>query len=481
MLNMQNKIHEECGIFGVYSNTGDATKLSNEAYLALFAIQHRGQVSCGIALSNDGNVNYHRGLGLVFEVFTPDVMKKLASNGKADMAIGHVRYSQSGECGFFNSQPLVMRYAKGSMSIANNGKLTNTVEVKEHLEKQGAIFQTNTDAELIAYLVARERLNAGSVENAINNIMKRIQGAYSFVMMSPHKLIAARDPHGFRPLCIGELNGEYIFCSESCALDSIGATFIRDVKPGEIVIADKNGLRSITDNCGQKTSFCVFEYVYFARPDSIINGVSVHLVRQHAGAILAKEYPVDADIVVGVPDSGNDAAIGYANESGIPYGMGFIKNKYIGRTFIQDSQIKRERSVHIKLNPIASAVKGKRVVLIDDSIVRGTTIAKIVRLMRDGGAKEVHVRISSPPFINVCYYGTDINSKEHLIACRMTQEEIRQSIGADTLGYLSINGLRNISHESNCGFCDACFTGEYPTEPPQEKLEDKFARKLESL
>ena len=478
---MQSKVHEECGIFGAYSNSSDGKKLINEAYLALFAIQHRGQVSCGIAVSDDGKVHYYREQGLVFEVFTPDAIKKLIDDGKGDMVIGHVRYSASGECGFHNSQPLVMRYAKGSMSIANNGKLTNTVEIRRELEKLGAIFQTNTDAELIAYLVARERLNTGGIEQAISNVMPKLKGAYSFVMMTPHKLIAVRDPKGFRPLCIGELNGEYMISSESCALDSIGAKFVRDVEPGEIVVIDKNGLRSIKDHCGKKTSFCVFEYIYFARPDSIIDGVGVHLARQRAGAKLAQETPVDADIVIGVPDSGNDAAIGYANESGIPFGMGFIKNKYIGRTFIQDSQIQRERSVHIKLNPLASAVKGKRVVLIDDSIVRGTTIKKIVGLIRDGGATEVHVRISSPPFINVCYYGTDITSKEDLIACRMTQEEIRESIGADSLGYLGVDSLREIAYESEYDFCDACFTGEYPTDIPTEEVEDKFAIKLESL
>ncbi len=478
---MQNKVHEECGIFGAYSNNSNGQKLVNEAYLALFAIQHRGQVSCGIALSNDGSVKYHRELGLVFEVFTPEAINKLIGDGVGDMVLGHVRYSPSGEGGVYNSQPLVMRYAKGSMSIANNGQLTNRAEIKNHLEKHGAIFQTNTDAELIAYLVARERLNTGGVEQAINNIMPKLKGAYSFVMMTPHKLIAVRDPQGFRPLCIGELNGEYMVCSESCAFDSIGANFVRDIEPGEIIIIDSNGLRSIKDHCGQKTSFCVFEYIYFARPDSTIDGVGVHLSRQRAGAKLAQENPVDADIVIGVPDSGNDAAIGYANESGIPFGMGFIKNKYIGRTFIQDSQIRRERSVHIKLNPLASAVNGKRVILIDDSIVRGTTIKKIVGLIRDAGATEVHVRISSPPFINVCYYGTDISSKDDLIACRMTQQEIQESIGADSLGYLSVDSLREIAYESNLDFCDACFTGEYPTDIPIEENEDKFARKLESL
>lgn len=478
---MRNKVHEECGIFGAYSKTEDAKALVNQAYLALFAIQHRGQVSCGIALSNNGEVDYYREQGLVFETFTPEVLKKITEKGKGDMVIGHVRYSPSGECGVQNSQPLVMRYAKGSMSIANNGKLTNTVEIKNKLERHGAIFQTNSDAELIAYLVARERLNTDSVEQAISNIIPELHGAYSFVMMTPHKLIAVRDPKGFRPLCIGELNGEYMVCSESCALDSIGAKFVRDVEPGEIVIIDKNGIRSIRNHCGQKTSLCIFEYIYFARPDSIIDGVGVHLARQRTGAILAQENGVDADIVIGVPDSGIDAAIGYANESKIPFGMGFIKNKYIGRTFIQDSQIKRERSVHIKLNPLSCAVKGKRVVLIDDSIVRGTTIKKIVGLIREGGATEVHVRISSPPFINVCYYGTDISSKEHLVACRMTMEEIRQSIGADSLGYLSIDGLKKIAYESKLGFCDACFTGNFPTEVPQESYEDKYSKKLESL
>lgn len=478
---MQNKIHEECGVFGIYSSSSNAEELTSKAYLALFALQHRGQVSCGMAVSDDGEVNCHHGQGLVFEVFTPDVLKKLCKSPDADMAIGHVRYSPSDEVSEFNSQPLVMRYAKGSLSIANNGALINSYELKQELEKTGAIFQTNSDAEIIAYLVARERLGAGSVEKAINNVMPKLKGAYSLVVMTPHKLIAARDPKGFRPLCIGKLDNNYIFCSETCALDSLGAEYVRDVKPGEIVIVDDNGLRSITDNCGGKSSFCVFEYVYFARPDSVIDGVNVHVARKRAGEILAKENPVEADVVVSVPDSGNDATIGYANASGIPFEMGFLKNKYIGRTFIQDSQVKRRRSVHIKLNPIASSVKDKRVILIDDSIVRGTTMEKIVGLMRNAGAKEVHVRVSSPPFINVCYYGTDIKKKEDLIACRMSKDEICKSIGADSLGFLSVEGLKSIAKESNMGFCDACFTGEYPTEIPTVNVKDKFAEKLASL
>lgn len=476
---MQGTLHEECGVFGIFKPYNGVI---NETYLGLFATQHRGQISCGIAVSNNGKVDYHRDLGLVSEVFTKPVLKKLAENGEGDMAIGHVRYSPSGEGGPNNNQPLVMCYAKGSLSISNNGRLINAAYLRSVLESKGSIFQTTTDAEIIAYLIARERLGAGSVEQAVNNVMKILKGSYSFVLMTPHKLIAARDPQGFRPLCIGDLNGEYIICSESCALDSLGATLIRDVEPGEIVVVDKDGLRSIKDNCGAKSSFCMFEYVYFARPDSIINGLSVHLVRERAGELLAKQHPVDADIVIGVPDTGLDAAVGYANASGIPYGMGFIKNKYIGRTFIQDSQSERERSVHIKLNPLAASVKGKRVVLVDDSIVRGTTSANIVRMIRDAGALEVHVRISSPPFINICYFGTDISSKKHLIACRMPIEDICKHIGADSLGYLDINDLKKIAEGSTCGFCDACFTGEYPIEVPRElPVKDKFSRKLKTL
>ena len=476
---MFNKPHDECGVFGIFNNNSLDTV--QETYLGLFALQHRGQISCGIAVNNNGEFTSHKELGLVPEVFTSQVLQKLSENGKGDIAIGHVRYSPSKSSEFANTQPLVMRYVKGNLALASNGSLINTAELRKELELDGAIFQTSGYLEIIAYLIARIRLKTGSIEQALNEVMKKLSGAFSLVMMSPKKLIAARDPHGFRPLCIGKIENSYVFASESCAIDSIGAEFVRDVEPGEIVIADKNGLRSIRDNCAGKTSLCIFEHVYFSRPDSVIDGASVSTSRQRAGAFLAKEHPVDADLVVGVPDSGIDAAVGYANESGIPYGMGFIKNRYIGRTFIQSSQAEREKSVHIKLNPLAAAVDGKRVVLIDDSIIRGTTSARIVKLLRSAGATEVHMRVSSPPFLYPCYFGTDISSQDYLIACRLSEEEIRKQIGADSLGYLSLESLHKIAAESKTDFCDGCFSGNYPIEVQQEESADKYRRKLKTL
>ena len=355
------------------------------------------------------------------------------------------------------------------------------LEIRRELEHDGCVFQTSGDAELIAYLIARSRLAAGSIEKAVSVMMNKVRGAYSIVLMSPRKLLAVRDPNGFRPLCIGKLEDSYIFTSESCALDTLGAKFVRDVEPGEIVWTEGSELHSIRDHCGGPTSLCVFEHVYFARPDSVIDGASVHESRLRAGAFLARQSPVEADVVVGVPDSGLDAAIGYSRESGITYSMGFIKNRYIGRTFIQDTQAQRVKSVQIKLNPLRSAVSGKRVVLVDDSIVRGTTIARIVGLLRNAGAVEVHVRISSPPFLNPCYFGTDIDSKDKLIACRMTRDEICKTLGADSLDYLSLENLGQIAPDSTCDMCMGCFTGNYPIPVPEEPQEDKFARKLPSM
>ncbi|MEI6580543.1 MAG: amidophosphoribosyltransferase, partial [Eubacteriales bacterium] len=377
-----------------------------------------------------------------------------------------------------NAQPLVMRYARGVISIANNGCLINSSELRRKLEVQGSIFQTGSDAELIGYLIARQRLKTECVEEAISNVMNEIKGAYSFVLLSPKKLVAVRDPLGFRPLCIGKLNGSYVVASESCAIKSIGGEFVRDVDPGEIIVINHDGLHSLRNHCGKKGALCIFEHVYFARPDSIIDGAGVYKSRLRAGVQLALEFPVQADVVVGVPDSGLDAAIGYSKESGIPYEIGFIKNRYIGRTFIQNSQSQREKSVSIKLNPISSAVKGKRVVLVDDSIVRGTTSANIVDLLRRAGAAEVHMRISSPPFLNPCYFGTDISSREYLIACNKSLKEICEQIGADSLAYLSYEGLSQIAKESKVGFCYGCFTGEYPLPVEGEKQTDKFAVKL---
>lgn len=469
-----SNLHEECGVFGIYSTKADPD-VTGSAYMALYALQHRGQESCGIAVNNLGIISVHKDLGLVPDVFNKDVLDKL---GDGQMAVGHVRYSTSGSAVRTNAQPLVVRHVKGTMALAHNGALTNGAALREELELGGAIFHTTNDTEVISYIITSERIHSDSIEEAISKAMERIKGAYSLVIMSPQKLLAVRDPQGFRPLCIGRLDGDYVFASESCALDSLGAEFVRDVRPGEIVICDKSGLRSIETHCGQPTGFCVFEFVYFARPDSVIEGASVHNARKRAGAYLALEYPVQADVVIGVPDSGLDAALGYAHQSGIPYGIGYIKNRYIGRTFIQPTQKQRERSVNIKLNALADTVRGKRVVLVDDSIVRGTTSARIVRILRDAGATEVHMRVSSPPFTNPCFFGTDVDSKENLIACKMSVDQIARHIGVDSLGYLSVEHVAKIAEGARCSFCTGCFTGEYPVEVPQCQQKCKFEQQI---
>lgn len=471
---MFNSIHEECGVFGIYSkNTAD---VAAQTYYALYALQHRGQESCGIVVNDCGLFRYHKDIGLVPEVFTKDVLQRL---GLGNIAIGHVRYSTDGSANRTNAQPSVVRHVKGPMAIAHNGNLTNARELREQYELKGALFHSTNDTEIISYAITEERLKTGSIEEAVANAMPKLRGAYSIVVMSPQKLIAARDPIGFRPLCLGETpDGSYVVASESCALDSIGARFIRDIRPGEIVIVDENGVRSNKVNCNGKGRFCVFEYVYFARPDSVIEGVSVHKARLRAGEYLWKEHPVDADVVVGVPDSGLDAALGLSYASGIPYGVGFIKNRYVGRTFIQPTQGQRENAVRIKLNAVSEVVKGKRVILVDDSIVRGTTSARIVKLIREAGATEIHMRISSPPFVNPCYFGTDIDSKDKLIACRMPLEDIATHIGVDSLGYLSVEAVNNLAKEADIGFCDGCFTGNYPQEIPAELPKDKFEYKI---
>ena len=471
---MFDQIHEECGIFGIYSKT-TSPSVVGDTYLAMYALQHRGQQSCGIAVNDDGVINSYRDLGLVPDTFTHEILDKL---GSGRMAIGHVLYGAKNPTRT-DAQPLVIRHIKGSMAIANNGSLVNGLELKEQLELEGGIFQSNSDAEIISHVIIKERINSPSIEVAIERSMDRLKGAYSLLVMSPQKLIAVRDPHGFRPLAMGKLGDDIVFASESCAFDSIGAEFIRDLRPGEIVVVDKNGVRSIDSHCGGKGDICVFEYVYFARPDSVIEGASVHQARKRAGAFLAQEHPVEADVVIGAPDSGLDAALGYAEESGIPYGVGFIKNRYIGRTFILPTQKERERAVHIKLNVLKSTVEGKRVVLVDDSIVRGTTSAQIIGMLRDAGAKEVHIRISCPPFINPCYFGTDIDSKDKLIACRMSLDEIRQTLNADSLGYLSVENVAKIAQvTTGCNFCMGCFTGKYPVDVPEEMPCDKFSKKI---
>lgn len=471
-----NGIHEECGVFGVYgNNAGIAAQLT---YYGLYALQHRGQEACGIVVNDDGVFASYKDIGLVNDVFSPERLEKL---GKGTASVGHVRYGTTGNNDRANAQPIVVNHIKGSMALAHNGNLVNSFELRSELELQGSIFHTTSDTEVVSYIITKERITSPSIEEAVNKAMNEIKGAYSLVIMSPSKLIAARDENGFRPLCFGKTDdGTYIVASETCALDAVGAEFIRDIKPGEIVVFDKNGVRSITDHCGKvKPSLCVFEYIYFARPDSVIDGCSVHTARTRAGAFLALEHPVQADVVIGVPDSGLDAAVGYSKQSGIPYEIGFIKNKYIGRTFIAPGQKSRENKVKIKLNPISDVVKGKRVVLIDDSIVRGTTSARIVKLLRDAGATEIHMRVSAPPFLNPCYYGTDIDSKENLIACKHSVEETAKIIGADSLGYLSVESAKKLAHgDEGTGYCTACFDGKYPGGIPQETRKNRFEKKI---
>ena len=461
-------LHEECGVFGIFSD--GTIPPAYACYNGLLALQHRGQESCGIAVTDDGVIDYHKNMGLVTEVFNNSILDSLPGQ----MGISHVRYSTAGGSVLENAQPLVMRYVKGTLAVAHNGNLTNAVEIRRELERTGAIFQTTIDSEVICYVIARERLKCHSVEEAVAAAMQKIKGAYSLLVMSPRKLIAARDPHGFRPLCIGKYNNSYVFASESAALDACGAEFVRDVEPGEIVVADGDGIRSIKPDFGEKKkSLCIFEYIYFARSDSFIDGVSVYESRKQAGRILAREFPVEADMVIGVPESGIDAAIGYSEESGIPYEKAIVKNGYIGRTFIKPTQSDRMKSVRIKLNPIADMVRGKRVVMIDDSIVRGTTIDRIVTMLREAGAKEVHMRISSPPFMWPCYYGTDIPSRGELIACNHSIEEITKLSGADSLGYLPVECLSEMLNYKNVDFCDGCFTGKYPADITHETFKGK--------
>ena len=463
------ELHEECGVFGIYGD--DSCAPAYACYNGLLALQHRGQESCGISVNDRGVIDSHKDMGLVTEVFDNEILDSL----HGQMAIAHVRYSTAGGSVRENSQPLVMRYIKGTLAIAHNGNLTNAYELRHGLERTGAIFQTTIDSEAITYLIARERLGCGSVEEAVARTMKKLEGAYSLLVMSPRKLIAARDPHGFRPLCMGRLGNSVVFASETSALDACGAEFVRDIDPGEIVVADDKGIRSIRDMCSPKKdkALCIFEYIYFARTDSVIDGISVYESRKQAGRILAREFPVDADIVIGVPESGIDAAIGYSEESGIPYEKGIVKNGYIGRTFIKPTQKERARSVRLKLNPLRSVIENKSVVVIDDSIVRGTTCDRIVTMLRDAGAKEVHLRISSPPFLWPCFYGTDIPSREELIAVKHTIPEICRLTGADTLGFLPAEKLSELLLGKKGGVCSACFTGVYPTEIPSKMLEGK--------
>lgn len=449
------KLHEECGVFGIYDPEGNPAATT---YYGLVALQHRGQEGCGIAVNRDREIYHYKDVGLVNEVFDSEKLGKL----KGRMAIGHVRYSTAGGSARENVQPLVLRYIKGQLAISHNGNITNTVEIRKELEQNGAIFQTTADTEIIAYLIARERVTSGSIEIAVKNAMKKLKGAFSLIVMSPNKMIVARDPWGFRPLSIGKRDKAILFSSETCAFDAIDAEFVRDVLPGEIITVKDGEMNSDTELCNTKpSSLCIFEHIYFARPDSTIAGEVVHECRKRAGAFLAMQSPVDADIVVGVPDSGLSAAQGYSEYSGIPIDTGFVKNKYIARTFIKPTQSDREIAVKLKLNVLKSAVEGKRVIMVDDSIVRGTTSGRIVKLLRDAGAKEVHVRISAPPFTWPCFFGTDIPNRDQLIANKYTIEETAKIIDADSLDYLSLDNLHKIAPNSNCSFCDACFTGKY--------------------
>ena len=470
-----DKLKEECGVFGAYDFDGG--DVASTIYYGLLALQHRGQESCGIAVSDTagpkGRGLSSKDMGLVNEVFTPEKLEKL----KGDIGVGHVRYSTAGSSSRENAQPLVLNYVKGTLGLAHNGNLINAEELKQELAYTGAIFQTTIDSEVIAYYIARERLNSKSAEEAVGRAMTRLKGAYSLVVMSPRKLIGARDPFGFRPLCIGRRDNTYMLASESCALDTVGASFVRDVLPGEIVtISPEKGIESDMSHALPKSeqARCVFEYIYFARPDSVLDGTGVYHSRLMAGKFLAMDSPVEADLVVGVPESGNCAALGYSLQSGIPYGTAFVKNAYIGRTFIKPKQKSRESSVQVKLNPIREAVEGKRIIMIDDSIVRGTTSDRIVRLLREAGAREVHMRVSSPPFLWPCYFGTDVPARDQLIACNRSVQEISDIIGTDSLAYLRLERLEEIAN--GLGICKGCFTGKYPMEPPAGDIRGEFER-----
>lgn len=461
-----DKLKEECGVFGMlHSEQKDVSKY---IYYGLSALQHRGQESAGIAVCDTngpkGNISYHKDMGLVSEVFHPDTLLSL----HGDMGIGHVRYSTTGGSCKENAQPLVLNYLKGTLALVHNGNITNTDKIREQLQNTGAIFHSTTDSEVIAYQIAKERTRTSSIEDAVAKTAPGLIGGYALLIMSPQKLIGVRDPLGLKPLCLGKLNDSYILASENCALKAIDAEFIRDIQPGEIITITKNGIHSNYDLCQGKHAHCIFEYIYFARLDSTLDGVSVYDARIRAGKALAKSYPVDADLVTGVPDSGLAAAMGYAQASGIPFGLAFQKNSYIGRTFIKPTQEERQSAVHLKLSVLESVVKGKRLVLIDDSIVRGTTIANLIHMLKKAGALEVHVRISSPPFLYPCYYGTDVPSGDQLIASSHSCEEICSKIGADSLGYLKLEDLDEMTY--HLPLCRACFNNQYPTQIPSSEI-----------
>lgn len=469
----EKAVSESCGVFGMYDLSGG--DVASTIYYGLYALQHRGQESAGISVTDTfesaNKIFCHKDLGRVNEVFRAENISTL----KGNLGVGHVRYSTAGASTRENSQPLVLAYIKGTLMLAHNGNLVNAPQLRRELALGGAIFQTTIDTETIAYHIARERVNSKSVEEATVNALKKVRGSYSLVIASPRKLIGARDPWGFRPLVIGKLDNAYIITSETCALETIDAEFIRDVLPGEVVTIHSDGkIESNLDLSLQKekTARCVFEYIYFCRPDTTFDGMSVTKSRIIAGKILAKTHPVEADLVVGVPESGNMAAVGYSMESGIPYGIAFTKNTYVGRTFIKPKQSSRVQSVKVKLNVLREVVEGKKIIMIDDSIVRGTTGDQIVNLLRNAGAKEVHMRVSSPPFCYPCYFGIDIPSKEQLIAYNRSVEEICKIIGADSLGYLPLECLKEMS--GGLPICDACFSGIYPITPPTENIRGEY-------
>ena len=463
-----DKPQEACGVFGIISASGggDKARPAADAYHALFALQHRGQTSAGIAVSDGGGIRYKKGDGLVQDVFDGDVLAKLTGH----MAIGHVRYAARRGTSGVNAQPLVVETLGEHIALAFNGNLTNAGQLRIETENQGGLFQTTGDAEIILYAVVRKLLKTHSIETAVLEVMPLLKGAYSILILTRNKIIAARDPHGFRPLCVGTRGDETVFASESCALDAVEAEFERDVQPGEVVVASPDGLKSYSSRAEKRCSLCAFEFVYFARPDSVIDGQSVELSRYLAGQCLARRSPADADVVIGVPDSGLSSALGYAQESGVPYGIGFIRNRYIGRTFIQETQGLRERSLKIKLNVIAPVVRGKRVIMVEDSIVRGTTTSRVVSLLREAGATEVHMRVSSPPYMHPCFFGTDIPNRDQLPASRYTVDEMANMVGVDSLAFLRLEDLPDTMPDLRVGWCDACFTGEYPVPVASEKI-----------
>jgi len=460
--------HDECGVFGVFGHT----EAANLAYLGLYALQHRGQESAGIVSSDGNELHLHRAMGEVEEIFQPSVLAELPGN----LAIGHTRYSTAGDKALLNAQPIMIDCNKGKVALGHNGNLTNAAEWRRKLEHRGSIFQTNSDTEVIVHLIARSQ--ARNLSGAIGDALNQVEGAYSLLVLTQDELYAVRDPRGFRPLVLGRLPATatdaetWLVASETCAFDLLNAQYVREVEPGEMVRISKSGIESIRFAPEKPRQQCIFEHVYFARPDSIIFGRSVNESREELGRLLAREHPADADIVVPVPDSGVPAAVGYALESKIPFRMGLIRNHYIGRTFIEPSQAIRNFGVKLKLNPVRGLIEGKRIVLVDDSIVRGTTSRKIVRMVREAGAKEVHVRISCPPTVSPCYYGVDTPTREELIASSNSPEEIRKFLGADSLGYISLSGLRRAVNDNEGKFCTSCYTGVYPTDLVQLEVRE---------